>query len=339
MGTTSKIETRYLQPEEYHLWDSFVDESRDGTIFHKTLWLKPISAWQNLNFSIAACFKGGKIVGGMAFTWKKKFGRIPVIQMPLKTPVFGPVISQSETKYQSKIERQVQATVQEISGFLMTKYQLFHAQFPPTVTDVRPYAWAGFNTAIHYTYRTQFNKDFNLPSIVESDINRRIKKASQLPYIHIVDNSKHYIGQAWDLEQKSFKRQKFQLDVNLRNKFTTLVQDLVRTNTAQVHTIDHDGKSVASIIMISDRAKKASYYWMAGADKDYLSTGLNQLLLIQVIQKYKDADFESIDLVGADTESIARYKSTFNLPLIPMYSVSKSRGIARLGIRIKNLIQ
>lgn len=339
MGAVSQIDTRYLQADEYPLWNNFVDESADGTVFHKTQWLEPISAWQSLNFSIAACFKGGKIIGGMAFTWKKKFGKIPIIQMPLKTPVFGPVISYTNTKYRSKIERQVQATVQELSNFLMSDYQLFHAQFPSSVTDVRPYAWKGFSTSIHYTYRTLLTKDFDLSSVVESDITRRIKKASQLTYSHLEDNSEHYISQAWDLEQKSFQRQNFQQKSNNRNNFVEMVQKLVKENVAQVYTIDHEGKSVASIIMIQDLVKKAAYYWMAGADKEYLSTGLNQLLMIQVIQKYQKADFESFDLVGADTESIARYKSTFNFPLIPIYSASKERGLVQAGLIIKRIMK
>ena len=80
--------------------------------------------------------------------------------------------------------------------------------------------------------------------------------------------------------------------------------------------------------MILDQATGTAYYWHAGADKDFLNTGLNQLLVLK-----------SFDFVGADTESIARYKSTYNFPLVPMYSVSKSRSIARLGMAIKNLIQ
>lgn len=339
MGAASNIETRYLQADEYPLWNRFVDESGDGTIFHKTQWLEPISAWQKLNFSIVACFKGGKMIGGMAFTWKKKFGRIPVIQMPLKTPVFGPVISYTNTKYRSKIERQVQTTVKELTAFLMSEYHFFYSKFPPEVSDIRPYAWEGFITAIHYSYRTFYTDDFDLPSIVESDISRRIKKASQLPFKYLEDHSEHYIGQAWDLEQKSFQRQNFQQKSNDRSSFVEMVQKLVQENVAQVYTIDHDEKSVASIIMIQDAVKKAAYYWMAGADKDYLPTGLNQLLMNRVIQKYQDENFESFDLVGADTETIARYKSTLNFPLVPQYSIQKSGKLMKLALSLKSLLK
>lgn len=339
MGAASNIETRYLQAEEYPLWNNFVDASKDGTIFHKTEWLEPISAWQKLNFSIAACFKGGKIIGGMAFTWKKKFGRIPIIQMPLKTPVFGPVISFTDTKYKSKIERQVQSTVKELTAFLLSDYQFFHAQFPSSVSDIRPYVWAGFTPTVHYTYRVLFNKDFDLSSMVESDINRRIKKASELTFTHSEDNSEQYIGKAWDLEQKSFQRQNFHQKSMHRSSFVELVLKLVKENVAQVYTIDHDEKSVASIIMIQDVVKKAAYYWMAGADKDYLPTGLNQLLMNHVIQKYQEADFESFDLVGADTETIARYKSTLNFPLEPQYSIQKSGKLMQLALSLKSILK
>lgn len=339
MTTSNNIQIRYLEDHEYDLWDQFVDQCEYGTIFHKSQWLKPISRWQQLNFSIAGCFKGSNLIGGMAFTWKKKFGRIPILQMPVKTSFFGPVISYSDTKYLSKIESQIHSTTKALTDFLMTEYQFFFAQFPPAFTDIRPYSWNGFESRIHYTYCVKFSPDIDLEANVNPAIKRRIKKALSLEYqLHDIASAE-YTGYAWELEQKSFKRQDFKMQYTTKEEFITFILDQVQQESGQVFTIMYDKKPVASVIMILDIAKGTAYYWLAGADKDYLNTGMNQLLILKILEKYKASELNNFDFVGADTENIARYKSTFNLPLIPMYSVSKSRSIARVGIRIKNLIQ
>ena len=63
---------------------------------------------------------------------------------------------------------------------------------------------------------------------------------------------------------------------------------------------------MASVIIILDQATGTAYYWHAGADKDFLNTGLNHLLVLKIMEKYKVSDLKSFDFVGADTESIAR---------------------------------
>lgn len=339
MRADNNIYTRYLQVAEYTLWDRFVDDSIEGTIFHKSVWLKSISTWQNLNFSIAACFKGGELIGGMAFTWKKKFGRIPVIQLPFKTLFFGPVIAQSKAKHQSKSESHQQAVVQSLTGFLMSEYQMFYAKFPPSVIDIRNYSWNGFQTGIHYTYLADLNPENDILSSFDHSVRKQINKGEKLNYIFHADNHENFISLAWELEQKSFNRQDFKLVYASKAAFMTFVSELIDMELAQVYSLYLENTPVASRIVLLDHPKSKVYDWLSGADKEHLSTGLNQLLMYRVLKELQKSDLSFFDFGGAGTSSIARYKSTYNFPLVPMYSVSKSRSIARLGMAIKNFIQ
>lgn len=337
MGAVSQIETRYLLADEYPLWDSFVDESTDGTIFHKSDWLEPISSWQNLNFSIIACFKGGRITGGMAFTWKKKFGRIPVIQMPLKTPVFGPVISRSKAQYQSKAESHTQEVVKALTGFIMSEFQMFHAQFPPSVKDIRHYEWDGFKTGIHYTYTAELNPDTDIRASFDHAVRKQIKKAELSDYNFHAENLEKYISVAWELEQLSFNRQDFDMVYATRENFSSFISGLMEKELVQIYTICLEETPVASRIVILDHPKGKVYDWLAGADQNHLSTGLNQQLMYLVLVELQKSEFKLFDFGGAGTSSIARYKSSYNFPIVPMYSASKERGVAQLGSLLKKL--
>lgn len=338
MGTSNKIETRYLQEEEYPLWDAFVDQSPEGTIFQKSNWLRPLAKFQHLNFSIAACFKGGKMIGGLAFTWIKKFGLFPVIQIPLKTPFFGPVFISSNTKYRSKIESQLHTAMNALNDFIFSRYQHFIAAFPPALTDIRPYSWNGFETGIRYTYVGKLNSNIQLQESFDSDIRRRIKKAQELDHEVIMESSDTYINHAWELEQQSFKRQHFSQSGFTKQEFLSFIKTLSGEGSSMVFTMIHEGAPIASVVTVHEKTRGIAYYWQAGASKEYLSTGLNQLLIQRIIEHYVSEGYKKFDLMGADTDTIARYKSTFNFPLVPMYSVSKTRGVTKFGLMIKKFI-
>ncbi len=338
MANSNKIETRYLQEDEYPLWDAFVDQSPEGTIFQKSIWLKAFAQWQHLELRIAACYKGKELTGGMAFTCKKKFGLIKVMQIPFKTPFFGPVLSDTETKYRSKIESKRHTTLNALTDFLMSDIGMFTAVFAPTVKDVRPFIWKGFETKVHYTYISKLDKETDLLLQYDPPVRRQIKKGEQHPHTFHKENAREDILGAQKLEQQSFERQNLDLKYALGDSFVEFIQTLLEESSAQVYTIKTDGKPAASQLVIMDQAKKIAYYWLAGADPKFLSTGLNQLLLHMVLQDLQEQGFKGFDFVGAGTETIARYKSTFNFPLVPMYSVSKSRGMTKFGLMIKKFV-
>jgi Acetyltransferase (GNAT) domain len=338
MASSNNIETRYLQEEEYPLWDAFVDQSPEGTIYHKTIWLKAFAQWQNLELKVAACYKGKELTGGMAFTCKKKFGLIKVMQIPFKTPFYGPVLSDTETKYRSKIESKRHSTLNALTDFLMSDIGMFTAVFAPSVEDVRPFIWKGFETRVHYTYISKLDKETDLLVQYDPPVRRQIKKGEQYPHSFHKENAREDILRAQKLEQQSFERQNLDLKYAMGDSFVTFIQSLLEEDSVQVYTIKTEGRAAASLLVILDQAKKMAYYWLAGADPEFLSTGLNQLLLHLVLEDLKEQGFKGFDFVGAGTETIARYKATYNFPLVPVQTVNKARGIARLALIIKKYL-
>ena len=56
------LTVRELQPAQLSIWDRFVEQSPQGTIFSESLWLEICG----LPFRGFACYKGDVIVGGVA---------------------------------------------------------------------------------------------------------------------------------------------------------------------------------------------------------------------------------------------------------------------------------
>ena len=220
---------------------------------------------------------------------------------------------------------------------MMSGYSLFHAHFPPAFTDVRPYIWNGFATNLHYTYITRLAKGTDLSASYDPQVRRQIKKGEQLKHSFLAEDSRDLIISAWELEQKSYQRQRLDMRYAPKESFASFIGSLAGREAAKTYTVIFQDRAVASQIVILDQAKSTAYYWLAGADRDYLSTGLNQLLLHGVLVNLQELGYQSFDFVGAGTESIAKYKSTYNFPLVPMFSVSKAKGLASAGLMLKKL--
>ena len=338
MRSSNNITTRYLRKEEYDLWDAFVDRSMEGTIFHKYIWLKAFARWQNLELRIVGCFKGIHLNGGMAFTCKKKFGVIKVMQIPIKTPFYSPVLADADTKYRSKIESKRRATLNALTDFLMSEIGMFTAIFPPSFKDIRSFIWKNFDTSIHYTYILELNSNTDLLECYDPPVRRQIKKGEQQAYTFQKKNSQENILLAQQLEQRSFQRQNLDLKYPVDESFTAFMNELDQEHSVQTYTILMDDKPAAAQIVILDQAKKMAYYWLAGAEQSLMSTGLNQLLLHLVLKDLQEHGIKGFDFVGAGTESIARYKSTFNFPLVSMHGVNKALGLAKAGLMIKRYL-
>ncbi len=336
---TDNYHTRLLEKDEYKRWDKFVDESATGTIFHKTVWLDNIRKWQNLKFDIAGCFNDKELIGGMAFCWKTKMQLIPIIQLPVKTPYFGVVCSTRKTEHISKQESHIHNITRSVIQFLENKFKHIYAIFPPAFTDVRPFMWNRFQAGIHYTYRLDMNIEMDIRASLYPSLRRQVTKSLLLDFEFHQDNSTEMMKSAWKLEQSSFERQNFRFHYTKSDDFIVFLRNLITENAADIYSIIHQGKTIAANIVIKDNKKKLAYYWLGGVDYEYMETGLYHVLVIKTIEELKSSDIDLFDFGGADTGGIAKNKARYNFPLVPMYSVTKTTGIAKFGFLLKNLFK
>lgn len=85
----TKYGIRLLHEQEWEMWDRFVFQQRDGTIFHTSIWLRH---QQDRTLKIYGVFFNGELVAGLPLSIKKKAG-FRVAAMPVMTPYSGPVVA------------------------------------------------------------------------------------------------------------------------------------------------------------------------------------------------------------------------------------------------------
>jgi len=98
----NKSLVRRLKPSEYAIWNRFVDDSPQGTLFHTTDWLNKAGS----EFEIYAYFSESVLQAALPVM--RKMGRFNIscaIHPPL-TPYLGTVLANRNSKYVTRISKE-----------------------------------------------------------------------------------------------------------------------------------------------------------------------------------------------------------------------------------------
>lgn len=320
----SEFVVRYLTEDEYGAWDTFVDRSEYGTVFHKYYWNKAIYAIDPAVYiQVIGCFKGGELAAGMVTGGRKKFGLIRTMVPPYASSFYGPLIRERETEQASKAESFRHGVIDALLKFAEREYQIISFSLPPRFRDIRSFNWRNYSSEVYYTYRTGLKDPEALFSRFLPALRRQIKKGEKLPYqIRDADSPEDVVA-AYDLIHTSYMRQDHSIRFS-REQFTTFLATPELKKHLKIRTIWWDEKPVATIVLLVEAAM--AYYWLAGGDHRYFRTGLNQVLLWQVIRELCESGHPAFDFIGANTPSISNYKSGYNFELVPYYRVFKETG-------------
>ena len=320
----SEFLVRYLAEEEYSTWDSFVDHSEYGSVFHKYYWNKAVYALDpSVSIRVIGCLKEGKLVAGMVVGSQKKFGFIQTMVPPYASSFYGLLIKERESEMVSKAESFRHEVLDALLRFTEKAYQISTFSLPPGFRDIRSFNWRNYSAEVIYTYRSDLRDPELLFNKFLPSLRRQIKKGEKLKYEIREPASPADLATVYDLLETSYRRQEHAIRFS-RERFYTFMDTPALKNHLKVHSIWWENKPVAVIVLLVDG--NTAYYWLAGGDHQYFNTGLNQVLLWQVIRKLHDSGFTTFDFIGANTPSISKYKSGYNFDLVSYYRVSKESG-------------
>lgn len=318
--STMDYEIRYLNSEEYALWDDFIDQSEQGSIYSKSYWLQAISDITNQKFRILCILDNGYILGGIGFCVKKNIlGE--VINRPILTPYNGVIIKKSLTKYPSKITSDFFELVNPILNKIKNdKYAKVTLYNRTSINDIRIFVWNGWEAKIRYTYEIPiFDLSRLIPSLAHN-IRKQIRKCEESA---IQVSSYDDINTFYKLFKSSFDRQNISTPIN-KDDFIKLYTKLRAFSCCKMYFAHlNSGKPISARIELFTEDKMA-HDWVAGADPDYLKTGATSYLLWKVIEDLSNKGYKYLDLNGANIKTIARFKSEFGGDLLPYYVTSRN---------------
>lgn len=185
---------------------------------------------------------------------------------------------------------------------------------PPRIADVRPMQWSGWTVEPRYTYRIDPGRAAD-PATWSDNPRRTL--AQHRSAFNIVEDSRYAVDAA-RLCAASYERhdRSGPMDAKRMGILAKRLADegLVRVTAA----LDDSGKVAAGLAMI--RGASACYYWMAGSEPGPAMT----VLLASVFERLAAESVPILDLVGANTPSIAEFKRRFGPELVGYYLARKT---------------
>jgi lipid II:glycine glycyltransferase (peptidoglycan interpeptide bridge formation enzyme) len=325
-----------LDEDNYSVWDEFVSNLEFGTIFHQTKWLKKVYSGKGVDFEVVVVYDDkGQLVAGFAFGYKSIYSQRALATAPV-TPYFSPLIKPKKTNSRIKQESYYNTITELIIEYLESKLSYIKITFPPEIIDIRPWDWSNYTNKVLYTYKSELKVIDDVINKFDSDIKRRAKKAKELDYILSTDTSEMQIHDFYELLQKTYKKQQHKFTLS-EGVFKGIVSSIFKEESAKIYTVYYERKPVSSCLIIFDT--NIAYYWLAGSDPDYLKMGFNQLLFVEMMADLSNMGKEYFDFIGANTSTIARYKGTFNMDLVPYHQVEKVSGLLKPYFKAKNIIK
>ncbi|MGY8823277.1 MAG: GNAT family N-acetyltransferase [Candidatus Latescibacterota bacterium] len=293
------------------LWDSFVDSALGGSPFSKQAWLDCSANALGGHPTYLGIFKNDKLVAGLAAIAHRRRG-FTRLETPELTPHTGLLLAPIESKGPAKIEAETHRASELLIDYLRCHYDHVRLSHSPSLHDVRPFSWAGWQPRVRYTYQMNLSNLDALWERIERRTRTTIRKAEKLGYtLEETDDLDLFCS----LYELIYTRQK-QAPPVATAKIQSFVGSALGEKLARMYAISSPTGETAAIVAFVEDCD-TSYAWVAGTDPAHNNTGATSLLYWQYFSLCEKARF---DFVGANLPAISFFKRGLGGDLVPYYA-------------------
>ena len=293
-------------------------------LFQESWWLDAVAPGQ---WRAAVVEKGGEVVARMPYVYKRKYG-IPIITTPKLTPVLGPWLKPSGVKYAKRLAQEKDL----LQNLLEQLPRHYYCSIPcdPSVTNLLPFYWAGFDLRVCYTYRlTDLSNKGALGSNLRENIRSDIRKAEK----RVAVRSDLPLEQFYEVNRKAFSRQGKSVPYSLA--FLQRLDDVTgeRGQRRIFFAVDDQERIHAVCYIIWD--SECAYYLMGGRAPELHNSGASSLLMWHAIQHAATVS-QIFDFEGSMIEPIERFFRAFGAAQTPYYVAIKMHPALKVAMTVKN---
>lgn len=294
--------------------------SKVGTVFHTTHWLDA----SGLPYRIYAVFENGVIAGGFVAPYRLKRGLGPVFARPPQTPYCGMLVFLPDQKRTTAYTHYKEIAALLIAA-VQTDFAQIHVRLAPSIQDLQPFIWAGFQPGVRYTYIVDLtdldvtwqNMDKKRRNDITNAQKKGLKVVADVPLLDCLGVFKATREDPGDLHA-------------LIQSYDKLLSSEKLARTFGVY--DTAGELLSSLYLVWDHQR--SYYLLGGYLEDLPdelgSRGASTLALWEAMRCTRlELGLSQFDLEGSMMPGVERFFRQFGGALLPYYTVSWSAPRAR----------
>ena len=304
------------------------DVSPSHCIFDQPWWLEAVAPG---HWAAAEVHRGGQVVARMPYGVWKKYGQT-FISRPVLTQTLGPWLRPSDVKYAKRLGEEkdlVESLLEQLPPHAYCSITCH-----PSVTNVLPFHWAGFDLRVRYTYTIPDLSDMDhIWSGLLKNIRGYVRKAQK----HVVVRDDLGLDKFVETYEKTYLRQgrKLKLSRTLLQRLDDALSQ--RDKRRILFAVDAKGRVHAVVYLVWD--ERTAYHLMAGGDPELRSSGAASLLAWHAIQHAATVS-KTFDFEGSMVEPIERFFRAFGAVQTPYYKVSRSSNfIIRAAMAARGLLR
>jgi lipid II:glycine glycyltransferase (peptidoglycan interpeptide bridge formation enzyme) len=316
------IELQIAGNEELKKWDSLIEVSPYGTIFHTLNWLKIAEKHTNSKLYPLIGLKGEEVIGVFPVFYKKKGPFKMVFSPPPKVgiPYMGPVLLGYEKLKQEKKESLIINFFKGVDNFIQNNFkpEYIHFKLPPGLIDCRPFKWLGYQVEPMYGYMLDISVGLSdLESNFSMQARRNIKKAKK-DGMNIELGSKEELLVLYEWLYDRYKEQKIKIPIS--KDYLIAVFDKYFPKNLKVFIIRYQEDIISGGIKLC--CKDRIIDWV-GQPKTTVRTS-NDFLHWGVMKWGLEHKLKYYEILGANTQSICQFKSKFSPSLDIYFEIKKA---------------
>lgn len=314
----AKLEIRQIGPDEFARWDEFVDSCQGGCLFNKTRWAVPMARATGERLHVLVAEKGQHWHGGMV-CFSVRAGGLRYARAPLATPYLGPLVWQDPRSKPDRQTAQFVAVLEVLIAHAEEQFDLLALQSHPSLSDLRPFFWASWDVTPIYTYYFDLNDLEGARGRICREHSRMIRRAASAG---VVVDSRSDFDAFYRLYLATYDRQEKQLEYP-ESVYRQVIDAYDRAGLLRWYFARHEGRDVGAFLTVVDGP--VAYAWLCGADPAALHLGVNQLLHWTTVERSAAEGCRCYDYVGAQSKTVAMFKSQFGCKLVPYHSLRRTR--------------
>lgn len=256
--------------------------------------------------------KGGLIIGSFILYQYNKLWQKHIITPPFLTDI--QLILNCDAQNPSQINSFYKDVLKVIADYLKTlPHQLIEIVLPPSITDVQPFKWTGFDADVRYTYLLDLSQtDDQLLGNMSSQRRKNIKDAIQAG-LKIA-----YIEDTRLIEEKALTT----LSTKGAKYNSEIVSAFAKSNLSHALGVYDEDKLIAMTVVL--HLNNQAFYLFGWTDNEQGNTNAGALSLWGAIQLSK-VHASTFNFAGSQIPSIERYFRGFGGRLTPMMSLTKKK--------------
>jgi len=235
----------------------------------------------------------------------------------IKTPKINPYMPvaflPTDTRSVPRLERQWLSVSELMVKEFKERGVVNAVSFPPSIVDVRPWKWAGFQVSVNYSFYMELPYD---DEAADKRVRTKVRKAAKLGYRC---ERTSQMSDVMECLEDTAERQEF--DYRLGVEDLEMCQRLLGPDVLRAYVCYAPNGDAASARLALTYPGTSALGWVSGTKRDHLQDGCAQLLMSFGLEDLHSAGACGFDWAGANIPSVAAAKSAWGGKLVPFYSI------------------